>query len=157
MKKRGTFKLELKFYLRAKLEKVHRAAGCKGVRKQSDIVTCHRRQCFRSSVFHRARSHPGKKKHKGAHSRNPGQGRKEREEEGKKWQQRGFRCRRSHCCLQWKHPGVIRRDLPSGFHHLPPRMLLPRPRNRSGSCWTPCLNNTAGIRGRSPKAWAKKL
>lgn len=78
-KRGGPLNLDLTSIFRAKLEKVHRAAGCKGVRKQSDIVTCHRWECFRSFFFHRARSHPGKKNKKGRTLRiRAKEGRKER-------------------------------------------------------------------------------
>lgn len=43
------------------------------------------------------------------------------------------------CCLEWKHPGTIRRDVTSGFPH------GSESSEPLGFCSTPCLNNAAGI------------
>lgn len=94
------------------------------------------RRCHLSSL-RRTQSHPGKKQRSERSRSSP-------RKEGRR--RRGAKGGRSapcfhhlHRCLEWKHPGTIRRDVPSGFHHGSQSSEPLR------FCSTPCLNKAAGI------------
>lgn len=136
-----------RFYLRCK-DRESLMARQKG--REKPVWHCH--LSSRGLFMLRSVTSCTKKQNKRASSWNPVKGRKEREDEEEKVAGTGFCLHLLHQCLQWKHPGVIRWDVTSGFHHGSASCMLFRAHESLRFCSTP----TARIWGHSPKVWPKK-
>lgn len=119
---KNAIKVAPHFYLGAKTEKIATdwLRGC-----EKTIRHCHL-SSLGLLLLNTVTSWAKTKQNKGVSSRNPVKGRKEREEEEEKVAGTGLCFHLLHWCLEWKHPGVIRWDVTSGFHHgSASRELLP--------------------------------
>lgn len=130
---KNAIKVAPHFYLSAKMEKVLRPQGW-----ENTVRHCHlssRGLFLLNTVTSWTTPTQQKKKKKSKNKVSPWnlvKERKEREEEEEKVAGTGLCSHLFHWCLEGKHPGVIRRDVTSGFHHgsascalLPSRTITP--------------------------------